>query len=264
MKKVILFIVLFLFTIFDVYASDNYEIRTEDNYGVPDYIMVTDDNKEAILSTPLVDSDEKIYDFADKFSVKEEKKLYEKVQEYIKNYDIDMVIVTIMNNPKDSATSYGQDFYDYNSFGISEGHDGILLLFDFYYDRVSIVTTGKASNLYNSRRINSIKNDIAEYITKDYYSAAVAFIDSSSSFADVGYTLEDGSEPKLTGIKLFKRLPWMGIITFSVFTAIILTFILIRNKMSYVINTSYKKYLIKENSKMTVVSEVLLNENNQI
>ena len=185
MKRFIIFIFVFVFSfcVLDVYASDKYQVRTEDDYGVPSYVHVTDSNKEAVLSTPLVDSSEKIYDFAGKFSSSEEKRLYKLVSKYIDTYNMDMVIVTINDNPKDSATAYGQDFYDYNTFGIFDSHDGILLLYDFYYNRVSIVTTGRANDMYHNRRIEELKKVISDNIKTGYYESTVSFIDKASSFS---------------------------------------------------------------------------------
>ena len=262
MKKFIIFISAFIFSfcVLDVYASDKYQVRTEDDYGVPSYVHVTDSNREAVLSTPLVDSSEKIYDFAGKFSSSEEKRLYKLVSKYIDIYNMDMVIVTINDNPKESATAYGQDFYDYNAFGISYDHDGILLLYDFYYNRVSIVTTGKASYMYKTLRIKALKKVIADNIKTGYYEATVSFIDQASSFSELGYPLKDGSEPKRKGIKLLKVLPWSGIISFSIVTTAILIVLIIKNKKVVVGKLTYQKYLNYKKFKSEIIEDTFINK----
>lgn len=262
MKKFIIFISAFIFSfcVLDVYASDKYQVRTEDDYGVPSYVHVTDSNREAVLSTPLVDSSEKIYDFAGKFSSSEEKRLYKLVSKYIDTYDMDMVIVTINDNPKESATAYGQDFYDYNAFGISYDHDGILLLYDFYYNRVSIVTTGRANDMYQNRRIEELKKVISDNIKIGYYESTVSFINKASSFSELGYPLKDGSEPKRKGIKLLKVLPWPGILSFSLVTTIILIVLIIKNQKVVAGNNSYRRYLVKNKLKSEVVEDTFINK----
>ncbi len=256
----IIFIFVFTFNIVDVYASSKYQIRTEDDYGVPSYVYVTDSNKEAVLSTPLVDSSEKIYDFASKFSSFEEKNLYKMVSKYIDTYCMDMVIVTIKDNPKDSATAYGQNFYDYNTFGISDSHDGILLLFDFYYNRVSIVTTGRANDMFNNRRIGELKKIISNNMKNSYYEASISFIDKASSFSELGYPLKDGTDPKRKGIKLLKVLPWTGILSFSLVTTIILIVLLMHNRKLAVGNDLFHRYLVKNKLKSEVTEETFINK----
>lgn len=262
MKKFIIFISAFIFSfcVLDVYASDKYQVRTDDDYGVPSYVLVTDSNREAVLSTPLVDSSEKIYDFAGKFSSSEEKRLYKLVSKYIDTYNMDMVIVTINDNPKENATAYGQDFYDYNTFGISDSHDGILLLFDFYYNRVSIVTTGRANDMYQNRRIEELKKVISDNIKIGYYESTVSFINKASSFSELGYPLKDGSEPKRKGIKLLKVLPWPGILSFSLVTTIILIVLIIKNQKVVADNNSYRRYLVKNKLKSEVVEDTFINK----
>lgn len=262
MKKFIIFISAFIFSfcVLDVYASDKYQVRTDDDYGVPSYVLVTDSNREAVLSTPLVDSSEKIYDFAGKFSSSEEKRLYKLVSKYIDTYNMDMVIVTINDNPKENATAYGQDFYDYNTFGISDSHDGILLLFDFYYNRVSIVTTGRANDMYQNRRIEELKKVISDNIKIGYYESTVSFINKASSFSELGYPLKDGSEPKRKGIKLLKVLPWPGILSFSLVTTIILIVLIIKNQKVVAGNNSYRRYLVKNKLKSEVVEDTFINK----
>lgn len=261
MKKFIfiIFIFVFTFSIDNVYASSNYQVRTEDDYGVPSYIEVTDSNKEAVLSTPLVDSSEKIYDFAGKFSSSEEKRLYKLVSKYIDTYNMDMVIVTIKDNPKESATAYGQDFYDYNTFGISDSHDGILLLYDFYYNRVSIVTTGRANDMFNNRRIGELKKVISSNIKDSYYEASISFVEKASLYNELGYPLEDGTDPKRKGIMLLKVLPWTGIVAFSLGTTVILIVLLIQNKR-VIVGDSYRRYLVRNKIKSEIIEDTFINK----
>ncbi len=262
MKRFIVFIFVFIFSfcVLDVYASDKYQVRTDDDYGVPSYIEVNENNREAVLSTPLVDSSEKIYDFAEKFSSSEEKSLYKLVSKYIDTYDMDMVIVTINDNPKESATAYGQDFYDYNTFGISYDHDGILLLYDFYYNRVSIVTTGKANIMFNNRRIGELKKIISSNMKNSYYKASISFIDQASSFCELGYPTITGAEPKRTGVKLLKVLPWPGILSFSIVTTAILIVLIIKNKKFVVGKPTYKKYLNYKKFKTDIIEDTFINK----
>lgn len=260
MKRIIFFIIAFIICCFsfNVFASANYEVRTEDNLGVPSYIQVTDAKKESILSTPLVDSSEKVYDFADKFSDSEENDLYDKILTFTDKYSMDMVIVTIDENPKNSALSYAQDFYDYNTFGIGDTHDGILILFDFATRNVQIVTTGSAIRMYSDIRIDIILDNVFKYMDGDYYKAANEFISSASSYADIGFSNDDGSEPKPTGIAKLKVLPWTGILIFTFVTTIIIMIVMVASNKMVRKATSSRQFLREDSVKINLIKETFL------
>ena len=101
MKKrlfLLLVIILSVFWIKDVNASTKTFERTNEDLRVPDYINVTEENKSNILLTPSVDAKEKVYDFADLFDDQEEKDLYDQINKFIKNTNMDLAVVTISYN----------------------------------------------------------------------------------------------------------------------------------------------------------------------
>ena len=258
MRKSLFFIITLVICCFslNVFAKQSYEVRTEDNLGVPSYIQVTEDNKDDILSTPLVDSSLKVYDFADTFSEDEKNDLYDKVTEFIEKYNMDMVIVTINDNPKSSAKAYAQDFYDYNTFGTNDTHDGILFLIDFSVRNVQIVTTGYAIEVYSDLRIDSILDDVFEYMSSDYYEAALAFVESASTYAELGPG--SGGSPKLTGLDKLRVLPWMGILIFAVISTIIVVGIIVYNHKMVRKATSSRQFLVKDSLQINLIKETFL------
>lgn len=258
MRKSLFFIITLVICCFsfNVFAEQSYEVRTEDNLGVPSYIQVTEDNKDDILSTPLVDSSLKVYDFADTFSEDEKNDLYDKVTEFIEKYNMDMVIVTINENPKSSAKAYAQDFYDYNTFGTNDTHDGILFLIDFSVRNVQIVTTGYAIQVYSDLRIDSILDDVFEYMSSDYYEAALAFVESASTYAELGPG--SGGSPKLTGLDKLRVLPWMGILIFAVISTIIVVGIIVYNHKMVRKATSSRQFLVKDSLQINLIKETFL------
>lgn len=261
MRRKLFLIITFVICCFSLnaFASTNYQVRTEDNLGVPDYVAVTEERKSHILSTPLVDSSEKIYDFGELFSDDEEKILYDKVAEYIEEYDMDMVIVTITENPKSTAQAYGQDFYDYNTFGTNSTHDGVLLLIDMQNRRVEMITTGDAIKMYNDNRIKWILDDVFEYVPKgQYFEAAKAFVDSTSAYASRGYPTASGGEPKLKGMDKLRVLPWSGILIFAVISTAIVIGVLIYNCKMVRKAVSSRQYLVKDSVKINLIKETFL------
>ena len=139
MKKIkqLLVIALCLFiNVKTINASTRELERTEENnYGVNKHWNITNRNLKNVKSTPYVNAKEKVYDFADILTEEEEKKVYEKINEFIKETHIDMVFVSIdMKYSYDEQNEdYAADFYDYNDFGIDfENYSGIVLLRNHY------------------------------------------------------------------------------------------------------------------------------------
>lgn len=183
MKKIykLLFVIGIMLLQLNVYASTKTFTREDDNLLVPDYIEVTDTNKNIILNTPAVDASEKIYDFADLYNSEEEVELYNKVMAYTDNYGIDLAIVTIDKNNKGTAKEYAQDFYDYNAFGIDEEHSGILFLIDMDTREIYMTTTGTAITKYTDSDIDIALDKVYAYMSnEEYYQGTVKYIDTIS------------------------------------------------------------------------------------
>ena len=161
--------------------------RDIDTLSVPSDIKVTDSNKTAIINTPLVDSKEKIYDYADLFTDFEEEDLYNKTLEFISSYNIDLIIVTIDHNNKSDSENYAADFFDYNEFGINKSRDGILYLIDMENRYVYVYTSGKAILYLDDDRIDTIVDISYDYLHYgNYYDGALSFLDKSNEFINDG------------------------------------------------------------------------------
>lgn len=185
MKKSKIFMILsFVFAFIlsaNVFASTNTEVRTADDLKIRSDITVNSTVREAALSTPKVDASEKVYDFADLLTDEEEQDLYEKITKFINKTKMDMVIVTIDENNKNSSMDYADDFYDYNDFGVGSNHDGILFLIDMDKRNMWISTTGKAIQKYSDAKIDSILDSTYDRISvQDYYGCAKAFINDAT------------------------------------------------------------------------------------
>lgn len=138
-----------------------------------------------------VDVSEKIYDYADLLSNEEEEKLHSQVMDFIEKYDMDMVFVTINENPygiSDEDTElYTEEFYDNNGFGVGKTKDGIIILIDMSNRYSYISTTGEAILVFDDIRID-LMLDNAYFYLKDgeYYNAFDSFLNDASSFAKHG------------------------------------------------------------------------------
>lgn len=171
----------------NVFASTTTYERTLDNLQISEDIKVTSYNRDIILSTPKVDETEKVYDFADLFSSYEEELLYNKITDFLNNSDLDMAVVTINDNPRNSAMKYADDFYDYNYFGSGSTQDGLLFLIDMDTREMWISTTGTAQIMYDDYRINKILDSTyAKISNEEYYECALAFIDRAQYYYNLG------------------------------------------------------------------------------
>ena len=95
--KQLLLITLCLFlNITTIFASTKTIERTEENkYGVNKHWNITNSNIKNVKNTPYVNANEKIYDYADILTDEEEKQLFQKIDNFIKETHIDMVFVPI-------------------------------------------------------------------------------------------------------------------------------------------------------------------------
>ena len=86
-----------------------------------------------ISSVSAFDTTTKVYDYAQVLTTTEEEKLKTSAMEYIEEYNMDMVLVTVKYHTKSDTKAYAEDFYDYNGFGIGDTYDGIIFVIDFSF-----------------------------------------------------------------------------------------------------------------------------------
>ncbi|MBR5369869.1 MAG: TPM domain-containing protein [Bacilli bacterium] len=197
MKKIfnIVFIVLLtLLCTVNVYASTNTYDRNElENYGVNKNVQDINSKLSYIMNTKKVDASEKIYDFSDILTDEEEQLLKAKIDKFIEDNNMDMVIVTdnfaYTNDIKNQE--YADDFYDYNDFGLNiEYYSGVLLLRNTYsldpYYHMS--TSGNAQLYLNDYRVNRILDDIYYDIHNgNYYEGFSKWITYTDNYIKEGY-----------------------------------------------------------------------------
>lgn len=252
MKKIryLFIIVVFciLFCDLNVYAIETYE-RTPDNYRVPSDIKVDVNNVDNVMSTPSVNEEDKIYDFADLFTEYEEKELYNDAVEYKNKNKYELVILTIDDNAGKSYKDYAWDFYDYNYFDI----DGIILIIDMDSRNYYMSTSGKAIDAYTDSECYYIEDELYNYMANgDYYGAASYFVTLAEYY--VGFE-NDISEYESDGSK------WLKVVGFSfVGTVIVIVIMAFQNRMVKNANSS-RSYLNEETKNITSICDVFLGSN---
>ena len=252
MKKKLLLLLILLLPI-SVFASTNTNPRTEDDLRINNWITVTEQNKNNILTTPSVDEKEKIYDFAELYTDEEEKEIYNKIQAFIDSRQLDLVVVTIKENPKGSAMIYADDFYDYNNFGLNETRDGLLFLIDMDTRELWISGTGKGEEIYPVSKIEDILDETFQnFSDKLYYQGTINVIKTIDSYYDIEYN-GSGRDEQKTYMDYIQHVAIGSI----VITVIVMIILVGKNKM---VNkaTSSREYLNEETKSVKLTKNHLI------
>lgn len=264
MKKIIYYIsIIILLILISIIPTSAKEIktctRTTSNLHISSDITV-DNNLNDILTTPCVDNSVKVYDFADLLTDSEEELLYDEVNNYINKNNYDLAIVTISTNNKNNSQDYADDFYDYNSFGISNTKDGVLILIDMDKRYVYISTTGYAIKMYDDKRIDSIIDSGYDYLkNENYYETFSQMISKLDYYYDLDFPKSnsnliissDGS------VSYILKVPYEFIFVLSLIITLIVSLILYFKSKLKLKTPSTINYLKK--GKITVRSDNFIN-----
>lgn len=258
MKKIII-LMLLVIPFINVYANVETFERTDDDLRIHESIEVNNYNKQEILKTPSVDETKKVYDFADLIDEQNEIYLFNKTNEFIKNYNMDLVLVTIDDNWT-TARKYADNFYDYNYFGIGDTFDGILLLIDMDTREIYISTTGKAILMYNDYRIEKVLDEMFNYVQNgNYFETFVRGIERLEYFQKKGIPSENkNSYIDENGDYVYKTVKTFPFVMFIFISAIIATIVLVifisKNKLVRKAHDA-KEYIEKDNARVLKVQD---------
>ena len=238
MKKFYLVLITFLIGINSVFAAPKTMPRTDDDLGVNKNFNITEENIGNVKRTPRVDASEKIYDFAEILIDSEEKKLYQKISNYIEKTNMDMVILTTdLEYLDDELEDYAADFYDYNDFGIDfDKYSGLLLIINMNsYNRFfNVYTFGMAQAYYDYNTCEAILDYMFDDIKAGYYFDGFSqFISSAEDYFKRGpneniYIDDDG----YAYYKRTYNIPWgIAIIISGIATIITMIVLIKKNRM---------------------------------
>lgn len=227
MKKIFVLLISLFLLVLPVYASTNTYSRTTTDLKVPKKIKYKSSMEHNVLLTPSVNANEKIYDFAELLTEEEEKQLYDKVKEFIANTNLDLAIVTINTNVKDSTQEYADDFYDYNDFSI----DGLAFVIDMQNRIFYISTAGKAMLYYDDYRIEYILSALdQEMYNHEYFNACNTLISQLTEYYNHGFS-DKSDKYVVIGTQIYRKTPYLLLSIIAVVSATIGTLILaLRNK----------------------------------
>ena len=177
-----------------------------------------------------LDNSDKIYDYANVLSFKEEVKLKKEIDKYIDKNNIDLLVVTVSKHSFTTTMEYIDKFYNLNSFGIGENKSGLVIVLDLNLkkDMIEIYAFGDGKDFYSSDDINSIINKTKKYKV-DYYKLFDKAIEESYNYKkDINNFFEISDVLSMIFL----------IFIFSLFISIVIIYILIR-KSKLQINKIY-------------------------
>lgn len=145
-------------------------------------------NKECTTS-------ERVFDYGDVLTDKEEEKLRKLIARREKQTGCDIVLVTLQESLKEYARAiapyadydefvkiYAEEFYEENNFGYNEPNgDGVLLIDNWYREDDGRIytwfcTTGKVKDAYSYTEIDHILDNVYRYVEYDPYRAYKTYV----------------------------------------------------------------------------------------
>ena len=280
MQRKILKLTLIIVTFISAYillpTTVNAEVKTYNreelkNYGVNKKWNINTNNKDNILKTYAVDSNQKVYDFSNILTDEEEQKLTDRMKKFTEKYKIDIVILTdnYQYTEDSQNTTFATDFYDYNDFGINyEKYDGVMLFRNTYeqnpyFDAYSF---GNAQlYFYDTRLSNTLDYIYDDIHSKAYYSGFNKFIDKMEEYYNEGkltdyYVDESGFLQKQKTASYYLKMIGLSMLIALVITGIIIYILIKKNKM-VLKATKATVYMNKEKSKITNVQDNFITSN---
>ncbi len=181
-KKLLLVLLLFVLVVPTIaYASTNV-LERDDTLNVWDDIDKSKYRTD-ILNTPRVDEKEKVYDYANLFTDEEEKQIFDKIQNYIEEYKMDLVVVTIDHNNKISTERYGEDFFIFNYFGFEDKkRSGSLFIIDMDQRNYHLITSGSMILYLDDNRVDDILDAVFYDVKNGKYFDAVSNVISRLNY----------------------------------------------------------------------------------
>lgn len=201
------------------------------------------------------DKTDKIYDYAQVLTEKEENKLKTQIDKYINKNKLDMVVVTVKHYTHNNIENYMNEFYVKNDFGIESNIDGIIIAIDLKAkeNNIGIKTFGLANDIYTLDKIKNIINEMNK--ENNYYDKLNKFIKYSNEY------LKSNDDNDSTIYDVLTSINWLAITIISfVIPFILIVILLFKNKkLKKEENLNY--YLKKDSIVINIKKEEFMTTN---
>lgn len=105
-----------------------------------------------------------------------------------RDYNMDIVIVTINDAQGKNSRDFADDYFDYGGFGIGSDYDGILFLLDMDNREAYISTSGIGERYLTDERIEYILDDVFDsgLSEGDYFGGLLGFLTGTERYLNRG------------------------------------------------------------------------------
>ena len=235
---------------------------------------------------PKPDHPYRICDTAQLLTDTEYEKLKEKADSVSKQYEFDIVIVTIGSLGGRPSWNYAHDYFIDNGYGLGENKDGIMLLIaigtgrEGERDWATYTSYGYSDALFDDSALSDIEDDVLNYLRpSDWYNAFDTFITRCEKRLSNGGGIKkdmDDSYYEDIFVKYEKRKDYMLYMPFlptidgiwliiAAVLGIIISFIILavmKSKMKSVqFNPDARNYVVNGSFRLTHSSDVFLYRN---
>lgn len=233
--------------------NETSEVVTTDGEVSEDTSVDEEDEVEETVTTEnssYVDTDDKVYDFANLFSDSEEKKLYNDIYKYTNKTSYEAVIVTTYDNNGKHVEDYAMDFYEDNNFR----EDGIIFVIDMLDRGYTMMVHGAAIDTYTDSDIDYILDELYyDMRDGDYYGAASNFLSLSTKYYSNDSSYSYGGTVSTEDMTIWLKLLGYPLIV----TVIVILIMAFQNRMVKKANSS-KSFLNNETKVITTISDIFL------
>ena len=111
--------------------------------------------------------------------------LEEMAQDVRREYELDVVILTVSSLNGSSAQHYADDFYDQNDYGYDSGGDGLLFLLAMEEREWYISTCGDAIHVFTDYGVQQLGEHTVWYFSEgDYYGGFYAYLNALPQYLE--------------------------------------------------------------------------------
>ena len=201
----------------------------------------------------------RLVDNADLLNSEEVEELTKKLDEISERQNLDIVVITSNNLEEGhTATSFADDIFDYNGFGMGENRDGILLLISMEERDWAISTTGYGIEVFTDAGLDYMTDNFLSYLSNgDYFEGFNAFADLSDEFitkarTEKPYDTDNMPQKSLSPLWILYSLIGGAVIAF------IATFIMKGNLKTVIKDNYAANYFISDSLKFSESKDLFL------
>lgn len=139
-----------------------------------------------LLLSAFDSEQQKVYDYAGLYTAEEIQELGNIAIQYANDVELDLIILTTMDKEGMTSKQYAENFYDENGFGYEYSYGSCVILLIDMEDRYAyIATQGIAIQYIDDQDIESILDDVFEYLpNEDYFNSALSFLETTKFYAN--------------------------------------------------------------------------------